>query len=107
MTCGRVAAPVQHTPGSLAIEVVLWLCFLVPGLVYSLWRHSARHDVCASCGGASLLPPDAPVAQGFLAKHGITVAAPAGSARRPSVAAYGAGAALGGLVGRLMRGKGK
>jgi len=39
-----------HTPGSILIELVLWLCFLIPGLIYSLWRHAARKVVCPRCG---------------------------------------------------------
>lgn len=59
--CHTVAEPRKETPGSLAIEVVLWLCFLVPGLVYSLWRLSRRHDVCRACGSRDLVPLDSPV----------------------------------------------
>ncbi len=58
--CGHVGEPVSSTPGSMAIELVLWLCLLLPGLVYSLWRLSRRHPVCAKCGSADLLPLDTP-----------------------------------------------
>lgn len=37
------------TPGSFLIELVLWLCFLIPGLIYSIWRLSARGKVCPRC----------------------------------------------------------
>lgn len=60
--CGTIAAPATDTPGSILIELVLWLCFIIPGLIYSLWRHSRRHDVCAKCGSAHLIPPDSPLA---------------------------------------------
>lgn len=59
-TCGHVGRPARHTPGSFLIEVVLWLCFLVPGVIYSLWRVSARRDVCSKCGAQQLLPLDTP-----------------------------------------------
>jgi len=61
--CGTIAAPATDTPGSILIELVLWLCFIIPGLIYSLWRHNKRHDVCAKCGGAHLIPPDSPLAR--------------------------------------------
>lgn len=60
--CGHQGAPVSSTPGSMAIEVVLWLFFLIPGLVYSLWRLNKRHPVCSSCGSGSLIPPNSPKA---------------------------------------------
>ena len=50
--CGTQAKPRTATPGSIGIEILLWLCFLVPGLIYSAWRMSARRDdACPECGG--------------------------------------------------------
>ncbi len=60
--CGSTAAPATRTRGVFLIEVVLWLCFLVPGLIYSLWRLSTRASVCAHCGSAEVVPADSPVA---------------------------------------------
>jgi hypothetical protein len=65
-TCGHHGKPAKRTPGSFLIEVVLWLCFLVPGLIYSLWRLSARHEVCAGCGARTLVPANSPVGQRVL-----------------------------------------
>ena len=59
-TCGHHGPTKQHTRGTILIEIVLWLLFLVPGLIYSLWRLSTRQRVCTACGGASLVPPDTP-----------------------------------------------
>lgn len=66
--CGHVGRPAVRTPGSIWIELVLWLCWIVPGLVYSLWRHHKRHDACAACGSPDLIPADAPLARAA-AKH--------------------------------------
>ena len=44
------------TPGSFVIEVVLWFCILLPGFIYSIWRLTARHEVCPKCGEKSLIP---------------------------------------------------
>lgn len=35
--------------GSFWIEVILWLCFIVPGLIYSLWRLTNKKWVCPRC----------------------------------------------------------
>ena len=58
--CGSTGIPKTDTPGSFLIEILLWCCFLIPGLIYSIWRFSARKPVCASCGGATLIPLDSP-----------------------------------------------
>lgn len=59
--CGTFGRGRTHTPGHFLIEVVLWLCLLLPGVIYSLWRLSARRRVCAACG-AHVVPSDTPVA---------------------------------------------
>lgn len=60
--CGHQSEPQKSTPGSIWIEVILWLCFLVPGLIYSVWRINRRHEVCRACGSAELIPHDSPKA---------------------------------------------
>lgn len=62
-TCGTVAPPKKHTPGSFLIEVILWLCFFIPGLIYSIWRISARRKVCAACGSSEVIPKTSPLAR--------------------------------------------
>ncbi|WPJ95641.1 hypothetical protein SH580_19675 [Coraliomargarita algicola] len=59
--CGSTTdKPVSHTKGSLALEVLLWLCFLLPGLLYSVWRISSRSKVCPSCKSDSIIPTSTP-----------------------------------------------
>lgn len=93
-SCGTVGEPASSTPGSISIEVVLWLCFIVPGLIYSLWRLSRRHKVCPSCGSTEIVPADSPV--------GRTIAGPANPAEvyRGSPRAEAFGRRLGRLFAR-------
>lgn len=60
-TCGHVGETTIHTKGSIGIELVLWLFFIIPGLIYSIWRHSTRGPACASCGGSDLIPANSPM----------------------------------------------
>jgi len=39
-----------YTKGSMGIELLLWLFFLLPGLLYSVWRLSTRYSGCPKCG---------------------------------------------------------
>lgn len=66
--CGAVGTPVTHTPGSILIEIVLWCMFLLPGLLYSAWRMTARAKVCRECGSKQLVPPTSPVGRRLLAE---------------------------------------
>jgi hypothetical protein len=67
-TCGTVGMPVVFTPGSIWIEIILWIVFFPIGLIYSIWRHSARGDRCGTCNSDALIPipansPKAPAVQ--------------------------------------------
>lgn len=53
--CGCVDEPVTAKKGRSGVELVLWLCFIVPGLIYSIWRLSSRYQACPSCGRTTLI----------------------------------------------------
>lgn len=52
--------PKLHTKGSIIIEIFLWILFIVPGLIYSIWRHASRHMVCRKCGSTHIIPLNSP-----------------------------------------------
>lgn len=58
--CGYVGEPVVITKGQFWVEVAMWLLFILPGIVYSVWRLASRVDGCASCGGQNLIPIASP-----------------------------------------------
>lgn len=68
-TCGHYGAPKKHTKGSTLIEIVLWLFFIIPGIIYGIWRVSTRSKVCAKCGSNALVPADSPVGRRLLADN--------------------------------------
>lgn len=67
--CGTVGSAKSVTRGSVFIELILWLCFLVPGLIYSIWRLSSRHKACRACGNAQLVPINSPVGRELMQKY--------------------------------------
>jgi len=52
--CGSVGAPKMRRRGSPTPELLLWLCVLVPGFVYSIWRLMNKYKTCSSCGSSNL-----------------------------------------------------
>lgn len=58
--CGYVGLPKTVTKGSFLIELVLWLFFLIPGLIYSIWRLTSRHKACPKCEASNMIPTDSP-----------------------------------------------
>lgn len=67
LTCQTVGIPKTATRGSIWIELVLWLCFLIPGLIYSIWRITGKTRVCRACGSQQLVPLTSPAARKVLA----------------------------------------
>lgn len=66
-SCGTIGNRKTMTPGSIGMELVLWLFFLLPGLIYSFWRHAGRYEGCGACGGRELVPVDSPVGRSMVA----------------------------------------
>jgi len=58
--CGYLGDSKIVTKGSFWIELVLWIFFIIPGVIYSLWRLTSRASVCPSCGAAGMIPIDSP-----------------------------------------------
>lgn len=67
-SCGYSGSTKRFMPGSIIIEIVMWCAFLIPGIIYTLWRHSAEVKVCGKCGSKEVIPLDSPIAQEYLNK---------------------------------------
>ena len=94
--CGTVAEPAAFTKGSFRMEVILWLLFIIPGLLYSFWRLASRHDVCSACGSTDLIPLETPMGQKMAASAGYVP-----QRRPPSETAHGVGRTVGRLVAKI------
>jgi hypothetical protein len=58
--CRTVIHPVSKRQGSGGVEFLLWILFIIPGLIYSVWRSSARHNICPVCQAANPVPLNTP-----------------------------------------------
>jgi hypothetical protein len=61
--CQSQVTPQDAMPGSFGLEVFLWLFFIIPGVIYSSWRHSSRKRLCPVCGEQNPVPLDTPLGQ--------------------------------------------
>lgn len=59
--CGTECRPEKITKGSFIIEIGLWLFFILPGLVYSIWRLATRYHGCPSCKSRDIIDRDSPI----------------------------------------------
>ena len=75
--CGTRAEPYMRPKGSTLLELFLWLCLIVPGLIYSFWRVTSRDEVCPSCGQAGMIPVTSPRGYALDKANQLAVAAAA------------------------------
>ena len=61
--CGTRGVPATKTKGSIFIEIILWLCLIIPGLIYSIWRLTTRYKACPACGSPGMIPVATPRGQ--------------------------------------------
>lgn len=66
--CGALGDTRIHTRGSIWIEIVLWIAFLVPGLIYTIWRLTTQGRVCGQCGSTQLITVGSPKGKKLLAE---------------------------------------
>jgi uncharacterized membrane protein YqaE (UPF0057 family) len=67
--CGYLGIVSKKAQGSCLIELALWLCFILPGLIYSVWRLSSKIYTCPDCESKNLIPENSPVAQRFISEN--------------------------------------
>jgi ribosomal protein S27AE len=59
--CGHVGKATYN--GSLLITLILLCFYILPGLVYEIWRCSKGRVKCPSCGQSAMIPADSPMAK--------------------------------------------
>lgn len=74
--CGVRGYPEMKTRGSWRITFFLLLCFIVPGILYSIWRQTSRYPVCPRCGAQGMIPINSPGGKQFFQKFGHTYTPP-------------------------------
>lgn len=67
--CGYIGMVSQTSRGSILIEIVLWLCVIVPGLIYSIWRMSNKAYRCPGCSGWNMIPTSTPIGQKLVSER--------------------------------------
>jgi hypothetical protein len=59
--CGDIGIPEKHMPGSLLLQIVLFLFWLLPGIIYTIYRIAATKTICPSCKTTEpMLPLNSP-----------------------------------------------
>ena len=68
-TCGWTGSGARtKLSGSDGIQLLLLLCFIIPGLIYWMWRRSNWLRPCPKCGNNTLVPASTPTGQAISAR---------------------------------------
>ncbi len=67
--CGYAGETKQKNKGNGFIELILWFFFLIPGIIYSIWRRSDKGNICPKCGNKAMIPLDTPMGQKLMAEQ--------------------------------------
>lgn len=65
-SCGFVGSSRRDIKGSVVVELFLWFVFLLPGLIYSIWRLTTKSEICPKCKSTSMIPVDSPMGKKLL-----------------------------------------
>lgn len=63
MECGCQRDPVDAKRGLLVIEIFMWFLYILPGVIYSIWRRVRKQSVCPKCGNPSVVLTSSPRAR--------------------------------------------
>jgi hypothetical protein len=60
--------------GSIITELFLWFMFLLPGIIYSIWRANTKYYGCPSCTQKTMIPASSPRGQQLIKEADATAA---------------------------------
>ncbi|MEE9499260.1 MAG: hypothetical protein V3V24_07960 [Nitrospinaceae bacterium] len=55
MECGCQRDPIDANRGLWVVEIFMWLLYILPGVIYSIWRRVRKHQVCPKCRNPSVV----------------------------------------------------
>ena len=55
LECGCQRDPINAKRGLLVIEIFMWLLYILPGVIYSIWRRVRSQEVCPNCLNPSIV----------------------------------------------------
>ena len=66
MECGCQRDPINANRGLLVIEIFMWLLYILPGVIYSIWRRVRKQQVCPNCRNPSVVLTSSSRAMGVM-----------------------------------------
>lgn len=61
--CGHRGVPESGKGGSAWILLILLMLYIIPGVIYWLWRRGTGYKSCPACGSKEVIPVSTPMGQ--------------------------------------------
>ena len=61
--CCCTDKPIKYRRGRNKREILLWICFIVPGLLYTIWRNTSTILACPRCETTTMISTKTPHGQ--------------------------------------------
>jgi Proteolipid membrane potential modulator len=58
--CHEVIEPKMTVKGSVVVNIWLFICGVLPGIIYAVWRWTSRTKRCPKCGSEDFVPIETP-----------------------------------------------
>src|SRR5579862_4985902 len=68
LQCGSVGTSQEFKKGSVLTGIVFLFFFVLPGIIYFIWRGSTAYQGCRVCKSANVIPVDSPASQRMMAE---------------------------------------
>ena len=63
VTCKSVGEPIMNKPGSGWVTFILAWFFIVPAIIYEVWRSVSKYGTCSKCQSKTLIEINSPEAK--------------------------------------------
>jgi hypothetical protein len=70
-TCGHLGRRKMSVRGHDGIVVILLLFFIIPGIIYAIWRSTTKTKVCIECGKDTTVSVTSPVGEKLIQDLGL------------------------------------
>jgi hypothetical protein len=61
--CGNIGFSKEVIKGSLWITIILLFFYILPGIIYEIWRGTTKVFCCPKCNSQSIIPANTPAAR--------------------------------------------
>lgn len=64
--CGQIGQAKKRLKGHFLITLILLICWIIPGIIYMIWRRTGLRNSCEKCHSENVIPEGSAVGREFV-----------------------------------------